>query len=404
MSVEVIQLLLMSFLKKYINNSSTLLESYEQNFNELLNEHDFHFNINPTILEKFLKKINPKIVSKVSQDVNYGNENYTCTFINGIFQWNESCLPEGVTILLLSEAQSAFSSFFELQEERWNKKEKNLFCLLNKITSQEGIFLFFPKFLKQPLNLCLKNIINNPETAVMPRLHILIGDGVCINMDIEQDFFSLSEESFFNGVMDVFLGINSSLIISQKMYQLKKYDVFEFWSIRVNLSEKASFSSYFFNRERGCSLVYYDIHILLEGVLSSACVQTGMLLEEKSEGIIKVQMDHSASNTSSRQTIKTIVNDEAKSNFEGGIFISSEAQETDAYQKFSGLMLAKESLIKASPQLRILADDVKASHGASIKQLEENLIFYLRSRGISQAYAKQLLIESFFNDLVLNTF
>ncbi len=403
MPIEVVRSLLRNFLEKNIYNSSSFLELYEKDFNNLLSKKDFYFDLDFSVLEKILQKITPKVVSEFSQNINYSSKDYECTFINGIFQSNRSYLPEGTTVLSLNEAKNTFASFFELQKDRWKEKEKKLFFLLNKIASQEGIFLFFPKFLKKPINFTLKNIVNDPLSMATPCLHILVGNGVSVNMNIEQDF-SISKELFLNGIIDVFLGINSSLIISQKNHSLQKCNLFKFWSIRATLSERASFSSYFLDEARDNSIIYYDLHLLLEGMFSSACIQSGISLKEKAEGIVKVQIDHLGSNTSSIQTIKAIVDDEAKNSFEGGIFISPEAQKADAYQKFSGLMLAEKSFIKASPQLKILADDVKASHGASIKQLEEDLIFYLKTRGLSQIYAEQLLIESFFNDLVLNAF
>lgn len=402
-SVRMIHSLLREFLENYICKVSVLQEVYKQRFAEILDRNDYCCNVEVSLLEKFLQKIPFIDIAETEGTVNYSERNYECTFIKGVFQWENSYLPEGAVILPLNEAKDVFSSFFELQEERWRKREKNLFSLLNGITAQKGIFLFFPKFLKKTINLSLKNVVSDSQSVAMPRLHILVGDGICINIDIKQELCSSSKELFFNGFLDVFLGMNSVLTMSKTARQLQQCNLFEFWSIRAILLENASFTSYLFNKEHVESRIYYDMHILLEGVLSSASVQSGISLQQKAKAKMKIYVEHLAEKTSSRQNIKAIVNDKSKNDFEGGIFIASEAQKSDAYQRFSGLMLADDSLIQVSPQLKILADDVKASHGASIKQLEENLIFYLRTRGISQAYAKLLLTESFFNDLVLNT-
>lgn len=403
MSVRTIHSLLREFLENYVCKVSILQEAYKQRFAEVLDQNDYCCNVEASLLEKFLQRIPSTDTAETEGTISYSERNCKCTFINGVFQWENSYLPEGVVVLPLNKAKDVFSSFFELQEARWRKREKNLFSLLNEITAQKGIFLFLPKCLKGTINLCLKNVVSDSQSVAMPRLHILVGDGICINIDIRQELCSSSKELFFNGFLDVFLGINSVLKMSKMARQLRQCNLFEFWSIRAVLLENASFTSYLFNKEHVVSRICYDMHLLLEGVLSSACVQSGMSLEQEAKAKMKVYMEHLAEKTSSRQNIKAIVNDKSKNDFEGGIFVASEAQKADAYQRFSGLMLADDSLIQVSPQLKILADDVKASHGASVKQLEENLIFYLRTRGISQAYAKLLLTESFFNDLVLNT-
>jgi Fe-S cluster assembly protein SufD len=95
-----------------------------------------------------------------------------------------------------------------------------------------------------------------------------------------------------------------------------------------------------------------------------------------------------------------LIVDKAKGSFEGKIFVDQVAQHTEAYQLSNYLLLGERATGYSKPNLEIFADEVKASHGATIAQLKEEELFYLRARGVSRAHAKQLLIKGFCQELI----
>ncbi|MEK7691067.1 MAG: SufD family Fe-S cluster assembly protein [Bdellovibrionota bacterium] len=111
-----------------------------------------------------------------------------------------------------------------------------------------------------------------------------------------------------------------------------------------------------------------------------------------------VSVEHLAPNTTSLQSLKAIVGAKGSSSFAGRIFVSPEAQKTDAKQVCRSLLLAEGAQSQARPELEIHADDVKCSHGATIAQFDEEPLFYLRSRGIPPDAAKELMIMAFSNE------
>ena len=109
-------------------------------------------------------------------------------------------------------------------------------------------------------------------------------------------------------------------------------------------------------------------------------------------------IDHFAPNTKSREVFKGVLDDEASGVFQGRIIVHNEAQGTDGYQLSKSLLLSDNAVMNAKPELEIYADDVKCSHGATTGQLDETSLFYLRSRGVPEALARNLLVQSFLGE------
>jgi Fe-S cluster assembly protein SufD len=110
-------------------------------------------------------------------------------------------------------------------------------------------------------------------------------------------------------------------------------------------------------------------------------------------------VDHQKPNCQSNELYKGVMKDEAIGVFNGKIYVRYQAQKTNAFQQNNNLMLSKKAVVDSKPQLEILADDVKCSHGSTIGQFNEEALFYLKSRGIGAEKAKALLIHAFAFDV-----
>jgi Fe-S cluster assembly protein SufD len=111
-------------------------------------------------------------------------------------------------------------------------------------------------------------------------------------------------------------------------------------------------------------------------------------------------IDHAKPNCPSHELYKSILDQKSRGVFNGKIFVRKDAQKTDAKQTNKTLLLSDEATIDTKPQLEILADDVKCTHGATVGQLDANQIFYLRSRGFSKDQARDVLTTAFANDVI----
>ena len=150
----------------------------------------------------------------------------------------------------------------------------------------------------------------------------------------------------------------------------------------------------------GSSFIKNEINCNLNGKYSSAFVNGIFNLDNNKNHEIRTSINHLNENTKSYQLIKSVLGENTKSAYQGKIFVKSNAQKTDGYQLSKAILLNENSEFNAKPELEIYADDVKCSHGSASGSLNENSIFYLRSRGLNYKEAKHLLIKGFLLDVI----
>ena len=166
----------------------------------------------------------------------------------------------------------------------------------------------------------------------------------------------------------------------------------------MELARGSNFSSHLISL--GGGLVRNDIRARL-GAEGGCCTLNGLYLGSGRQHVDNhTEIDHAFPNCQSHELYKGVLDDHAHGVFNGKIFVREDAQKTDAKQTNQTLLLSDSAVIDTKPQLEIFADDVKCTHGATVGQLSEEAIFYLRSRGIGLAEARSLLTFAFANDIV----
>jgi len=167
-----------------------------------------------------------------------------------------------------------------------------------------------------------------------------------------------------------------------------------------NIDQSKNSISETFILSNGSKFLKNEINCNLNGQYSSAFINGVFSLDSDKHHEIKTSVNHLVENTKSYQLIKSVLDDKSKSVYQGKIYVSPDAQKTDGYQLSKCILLDKNTEFNAKPELEIYADDVKCSHGSASGSLNENSIFYLRSRGLSYKEAKKLLISGFFLDVI----
>lgn len=160
------------------------------------------------------------------------------------------------------------------------------------------------------------------------------------------------------------------------------------------------------SRYRSCSvssggaLARIEINALLDGE-GADCELHGLYVAGRRQHVDnRTAIEHAKPHGTSRELYKGLLHDRARAVFNGKILVREEAQKTDARQSNRNLMLSRDAEIDSKPQLEILADDVRCSHGATIAQLEEDELFYLRSRGLDRTRARELLVRGFAGEVL----
>jgi Fe-S cluster assembly protein SufD len=150
----------------------------------------------------------------------------------------------------------------------------------------------------------------------------------------------------------------------------------------------------------GAALARNDIEVLLDGE-GALCLLDGLFaVDGRSACDTHSRVDHARPHCTSRQLYKGILDGQARGVFHGLVLVRAGAQKTDAVQTNRNLLLSREALVHSTPQLEILADDVKCKHGSTTGQLDATALFYLRSRGIGEAGARSLLTWAFASDVL----
>ena len=143
-----------------------------------------------------------------------------------------------------------------------------------------------------------------------------------------------------------------------------------------------------------------NVNIKLSGEYAETHL-SGMVIADKAQHVDNHSfIDHASANCQSSELFKYVLNDEATGVFAGRILVREGAQKTAAFQSNKNICATSQAKMYTKPQLEIYADDVKCSHGATVGQLDETALFYLRSRGISQSEARMLLMFAFTNDVI----
>lgn len=158
---------------------------------------------------------------------------------------------------------------------------------------------------------------------------------------------------------------------------------------------KADAQATFFNAKSGDAKSRLAVHIFCEGEGAHADVTGLCLADQQAVGETLIDICHNVAHSTSHQLYHAIVGGKAQSTYTGKVTVAAEAQKTDAQQLSRGLLLSPMATNFVKPELEIYADDVQCAHGATTGDLDEQALFYMRSRGLSENEAKILLIQAF---------
>ncbi len=310
-----------------------------------------------------------------------------------------SCIkhvPSTVLLQPLSQAFRTFGSFLTTRFQKILREETSPFALFNAAGAPEGLFLYVPPETNVELPVILEEEIecSKGNSIFSPRIVIYVGRGSSLKIQHAPKIKALSY--WINGCVDITIDQGG---------ELEWYPLYEdaeegchFETIRVHLAQKARFHAV--GMTSGASSSFQDYHVTLDGAEADASIQMGWSLNQKRHAFFRVLMDHKQPGCRSLQHFKGILSGISRSRFEGGIHVDPCAQKTEAYQKNAHLLLSEKAIAQSCPTLKVLADDVKASHGATVGQLGIEEIFYLKSRGLSEEEAKEFLIRGFVEELI----
>ena len=212
---------------------------------------------------------------------------------------------------------------------------------------------------------------------------------------VVEDYVSLGEgTTFSNAATELVAGDNAN--VSHYMIVREGDSAYNFSTLRIQQGRHANVATH--SLLLSGALVRNNVHPVLAGE-GSECLINGLFMANGRQHMDNYMLvEHASPHCASRQFYNGILDDRAHGVFHGRIIVHKDAQKTDAKQTNRNLLLSDDARIDTKPQLEIYADDVKCTHGATIGQIEENALFYLRSRGIDEISARKLLLLAFASE------
>lgn len=321
-------------------------------------------------------------------------------FINGRFSpasSDISALPPQTVLLGLDEASRTHASFLQSHLSQFLKEENDPIALANLSLCDQGAFFYFPPKLKAKAPIQTLFVFSDLESIISsPRLYIAVGAHSQLEWIVTSHLFKTDVSHFFLPSTHISLEEGSSLHLVNAVDCPENSWRME--SLRAGLKKNARLHS--LNVTFGAKTDRQSYRIHLKGENSEADLNGLWLLNKNHTAHTHAIIEHEAPHTRSMQLFKGVLSGSSQSSFEGKILVRPEAQKTEAYQLNKNLILNHGAIANSKPNLEIFADDVKASHGATVSQLDQEQLFYLKTRGIDLDQAKRLLIGGFCRELI----
>lgn len=322
-------------------------------------------------------------------------------FINGNYAPSLSCLdalPAKVAVSTLQEATSTYGALLNNYWTKTLKDETDAFATLNAALHLKGAFLYFPPKTVVEAPIQILHLVNDDDELqmIMPRVQLFVGPHSDIRVISTQK--SLATMSYFvnqvtEWVLDEGAHVHYTQVLCDEHSQAWHFD-----AVRATLKRDSTFKTVCVTE--GSTTVRTDYKISLMGENAEALLNGVCMLADKREAHTHIFMDHQVPSCRSYQLFKAVLTDFSRSSFEGKIIVRQPAQKTEAFQLNNNLLLSDHAHADSKPNLEIFADDVKASHGATVGQLDPEQLFYMKTRGFSDESAKNLLIYGFCKQII----
>ena len=280
---------------------------------------------------------------------------------------------------------------------RYVGTEKNAFASLNTAFFQDGAFIHVPAgvAVREPIQLLFISTVKETGATTHPR-NLIIAEKQSRLTVIESYVRTVDASYFTNAVTELVVGDDA--VVEHVKFQDESREAFHIATVHGQFGRHSRVNAHSF--ALGARLSRNSIHVNLAGE-GLECILNGLYLT-KGEQLADHHMivEHARPHCASHEYFNGILDDKSKGVFHGRILVQQAAQKTDAKQTNKNILLSDEAAVDTKPQLEIYADDVKCTHGATVGQLDDDAIYYLRSRGIGLETARQMLIHAFAGEII----
>ncbi|MGK0341625.1 MAG: Fe-S cluster assembly protein SufD [Candidatus Azotimanducaceae bacterium] len=317
-------------------------------------------------------------------------------FVDGVYAPNLSSFTTDVSVVVdnLPAVVAAQAATIEAHLGRYMAFHDNVFAALNTAFLQDAALIMVARNVALAAPVHLLFVATQTALASYPRCLVVAESGS--NLTLIEDYVALQDDSYFiNPVTEIALADNAH--VNHIRVQRDSGKAFHISNCGVSLGRSSNYQSV--SIALGAQISRYNLNVLMDE--GAECAVDGLALIKDSQlADTHTCIDHAQPHGVSRQLHKCIVGGKAHAVFNGNIRVRQGAQSTDSVQSNGNLLLTDKARVDAKPQLEIFADDVKCAHGATIGQLDSEEVFYLKSRGLSDSVARNLLTYAFGAEVI----
>lgn len=320
-------------------------------------------------------------------------------FVNGLYVEASSTaadLPQGVWVQSLARAVAEDPSWVEAHLGRLAAAEKHPFRALNEASWQDGAVIRIDDGveLSQPIHLLLQNTQSEDPWVAHPR--VLVVAGQSSKAVVVEHYVGGEEKYFTNSIVEMSAAANARLDYFK--VQQESPQAFHLSSVCAEAGRDSTIN--LFSMALGGKIARTEMDVTLQAA-GAHCGMYGLYWGRGSQLVDHTTtIEHAEPHCSSDEVFRGIMDGSSRGVFSGTIVVAEHAQKTDANQSNKNLLLSRKAHVDTKPQLEVYADDVKCAHGATVGQLDEKALFYLRQRGIDETQAKALLTYGFASELL----
>ncbi|PTM10321.1 MAG: Fe-S cluster assembly protein SufD [Bacteroidetes bacterium] len=346
----------------------------------------------------FPKQENALEYSDVKKYFIHDIDTYKIVFIDGKYSSHLSqTTHDGIDVCLMSAALSK-PKYRLVIENYFNKAATNdSLSSLNTAFSSEGAFIHIPKnkLVEKPIQIIHFSTGNESSLMLQPRNLIVVDENS--HVQIIERHQSLTENPVLtNSVTEVFANKRAIVDYYKVQNDNQNASLIDNTFIKQKQESHASVHTFTF----GGNLTRNNLNFYQHGERIDSTLKGVTIIDDKQHVDHNTLVHHIEPNCESHQDYKGIFDGNSTGVFNGKVVVNKEAQKTNAFQANNNILISDKSSINTKPQLEIFADDVKCSHGCTIGQLDNDALFYMKTRGIPEKEAKALLMYAFSNNVL----
>ena len=319
-------------------------------------------------------------------------------FIDGRFCPSlSSSPPDGVVVGSLAAAGNGTRAVLEQRLAQQASPDDDGFVALNTAFLRDGALVHVPRntVVSAPINLVFVTTGREQPRVTYPRTLVVAESNS--QFSLLESYVSLTGDRFLtNAVTEIVLEDGAN--VNHYRLLLENDQAYHVGVSRVTQARDSVFSSAAF--AKGAALGRNDFQVLLDGP-GANCSLNGLYFTTGNQHMDNfINIDHAQPNCTSRLLYKGILDGQSRAVFGGNVTVRKQAQKTDAQQTDKNLLLSHNAEVDSKPSLLIYADDVKCGHGATAGHIDDDTLFYMRSRGLDVATASQILIHAFASEII----